>query len=84
MIEKLSAFNLGVCMPHIHNAEGAFEAMPQNVVQIEDDLRISFPTQEQFTASGNAAIASSPAILKPGKGFTLRATSKRVFAGRQA
>jgi len=43
MIEKLAAYNLGVFMPHQHNElNGDFEVLPEGLVQIENDLQVSF------------------------------------------
>jgi hypothetical protein len=43
MMRKLSAYNLGVYMPHMHDAKtGAFQLLPEGVTQVEDNMRISF------------------------------------------
>lgn len=43
IIQKLSKYNLGVFMPHQHNlASGDFEVLPDDVIQVEDDLQVSF------------------------------------------
>lgn len=43
MMRKLSAFNLGVYMPHMHDVKnGAFQVLPAGMTQIEDNLKISF------------------------------------------
>ena len=42
-MKLLAKYNLGVFMPHKHNEEnGDFEILPQNIVQCEDDLQVSF------------------------------------------
>ena len=43
MLEKLSKYNLGVCVPHKHNEDtGNFEVLPEGVLQVENDLQVSF------------------------------------------
>lgn len=42
MVKRLAAYNLGVFMPHIHDSEGNMLPMPEEIVQVEDDLRVSF------------------------------------------
>lgn len=43
IIRRLSAFHLGVYMPHSHDEEtGAFQVLPAGVIQVEDDLQVSF------------------------------------------
>lgn len=43
MLKRLSAYNLGICMPHMHNDDtGGFEALPDDVVQVEDAMEVTF------------------------------------------
>lgn len=43
IIRRLSAFHLGVYMPHSHDEEtGTFQILPAGVIQVEDDLQVSF------------------------------------------
>lgn len=43
MMKKLAKYNLGVFMPHQHNLKsGEFEVLEDGMVQVEDDLQISF------------------------------------------
>ena len=47
LIRQLSAYNLGVCMPHTHDeATGQFQVLPKGVSQIEDGLKVSFTSTE--------------------------------------
>jgi hypothetical protein len=50
MIRKLSAYNLGVFMPHIHDAEGFFHAAPEGVIAVEDELTVSFANEEDLVS----------------------------------
>ncbi len=43
MLKRLSKYNLGICMPHMHDEEtGAFEPLPDDVVQVEDAMEVTF------------------------------------------
>ena len=43
MLRKLSSFNLGVFMPHMHDeSTGDFKPLSDDVVQIESALEVSF------------------------------------------
>ena len=48
MLCRLSEFNLGIFMPHMHDEEtGAFQPFPEDVMQVESGLEVSFkPTKE--------------------------------------
>jgi hypothetical protein len=43
MMKRLSKYNLGICMPHMHDDEqGRFQPLPQDMVQVETDLEVHF------------------------------------------
>jgi hypothetical protein len=43
MMRKLSEYHLGVYMPHMHDEKtGAFQLLPDGVMQVEDNLKVSF------------------------------------------
>ena len=43
MLQKLSTYNLGICMPHVHDDRtGEFLPRAKNVIQVETDLEVSF------------------------------------------
>ena len=48
MLRRLSKYQLGIFMPHMHDEEtGRFKALPDGVMQVESALEVSFkPTQE--------------------------------------
>ena len=47
MMRKLSAYNLGVYMPHMHDEQtGAFQLLPEKMTQVEDNLRVSFQSED--------------------------------------
>ncbi len=48
MMARLAKYNLGIFMPHQHNAEsGAFEVLEDGKMQMENDLQVSFMTKEE-------------------------------------
>ena len=52
MLKRLSAYNLGIYMLHMHNDEtGAFEALPDDVVQVEDAMEVSFRPRDPVPAN---------------------------------
>jgi len=76
MLQKLSAFNLGIFMPHRHEDEtGAFEVLPQGIIQLEDGLRVSFVEEhtiadpESYVPVGwvwnnNGAVSSAMCVMR--------------------
>lgn len=50
MIRKLSAYNLGVFMPHEHDASGRFQPGSAQRMQVEAGLRISFRPIDEVLA----------------------------------
>jgi len=48
MLRKLSEYKLGIFMPHTHDEHtGAFQLLPDEVIQVESGLEVSFqPTEE--------------------------------------
>ena len=51
MLKRLSKYNLGICMPHMHNeGTGAFEPLPDDVVQVEDAMEVTFRPREPARA----------------------------------
>jgi hypothetical protein len=48
MLRRLSAYKLGIFMPHMHDEQtGEFHPLPDGVTQVESGLEVSFkPTQE--------------------------------------
>ena len=48
MLRRLSEYQLGIFMPHMHNDQtGEFQSLPDEVMQVESGLEVSFqPTKE--------------------------------------
>lgn len=48
IMRKLSAYNLGIYMPHMHDEKtGVFQPLPAGMTQVEDNLRVSFQSVDQ-------------------------------------
>ena len=54
MLRRLSAYGLGICMPHMHDeATGEFQPLPDEIMQVEAGLAVSFqPTAEIARQAG--------------------------------
>ena len=54
---KLSAYNLGIYMPHMHDEKtGAFQVLPAGMTQVEDNLRVSFQPVDHPDEPGRAFV----------------------------
>ena len=42
IVKQLAKFNLGVCVPHMHSPSYDFAALPEDVVQVEEDCKVSW------------------------------------------
>ncbi len=43
MLRRLSEYNLGICMPHMHDERtGGFQPLADDVMQVESGLAVSF------------------------------------------
>lgn len=58
MVKKLSEYGLGVFMPHLHTEKG-FEPLPNDTVQLEQDLAVSFVKRDNPIAKGAAPVGWS-------------------------
>ena len=53
MLRKLSSFNLGVFMPHMHDeSTGGFKPLADDFVQIESALEVSFKSIMKLSDQG--------------------------------
>ena len=49
MLRRLSAYQLGIFMPHKHDEHtGEFQALPDQVVQVESGMKVSFRPMEEM------------------------------------
>jgi hypothetical protein len=61
MMRKLSAYHLGVYMPHMHDEKtGVFQLLPEGVTQVEDNLRVSFQSVDPPERSCGMDLARWP------------------------
>ena len=53
MLRRLSEYNLGIYMPHMHDEQtGQFQPLPDEVVQVEKGLKVSFQTDVSVENQG--------------------------------
>ena len=58
IIKQLAKFNLGVCVPHMHSSSFDFAALPEDVVQVEEDCKVSWvPRGGLETSPGAISVA---------------------------
>ena len=51
MLRRLSEYKLGIFMPHIHDEQtGAFQRLPDQVIQVESALEVSFQLAEEIAS----------------------------------
>ncbi len=49
MLRRLSEYKLGIFMPHMHDERsGEFQPLPDNVVQVESGLEVSFQPLDEL------------------------------------
>ena len=49
MLRRLSAYRLGIFMPHMHDEQtGEFQTLPDDVTQVESGLEVSFQPAEEI------------------------------------
>ena len=54
MLRRLSEYKLGVFMPHMHDEHtGEFQALPDEVMQVESGLNVSFLPVEEMANQTN-------------------------------
>ena len=57
MLRRLADFNLGIYMPHLHEDEtGRFLPLPDGLIQVEDDLTVTFQTEQQLARQRDPVI----------------------------
>lgn len=58
MIRRLSKYNLGVCVPHMHLARQDFAVLPHGMLQVEKKCVVSWAAREEVeTSSGMVPVA---------------------------
>ena len=96
MLRRLSEHNLGIFMPHTHNEQtGEFLPLPDEVVQVESDLQVSFQLAEEIASQTDRFIpvgwswrAGAPApaavcemVWEEGRGDSERFVKHKMIKG---
>lgn len=90
ILRRLSEYQLGIFMPHMHDERsGDFQALPDEVVQVESGLEVSFQSRrelekqtDQFLSVGwvwRAGAATPVAVCKMASG---EGTADQEFSSR--
>lgn len=54
MLRRLSEYKLGIFMPHMHDEQtGEFQLLPDEVMQVESGLDVSFKPTEEIASQTN-------------------------------
>lgn len=57
MLRRLAEYRLGVFMPHIHDEQsGDFQSLPDEILQVESGLTVSFAPTEEIATQANRFI----------------------------
>ena len=93
MLRRLSEYNLGICMPHMHDERtGGFQPLPDDVMQVESGLAVSFRPAEEIAGQADCFLpvgwfwragASTPSaacemVRADGPGDTLRSDKHKM------
>ena len=55
MLQRLSEYQLGIFMPHMHNEQtGGFQSLGDDVVQVESGLEVSFKAAKEIAIQKNS------------------------------
>ena len=82
MIRRLSEYNLGVFMPHIHDEEtGAFSSLPAGISQVEDGLQVSFRRDDDLVDEGNRTYVPVGWYWREGVAASMECVARCVAAG---
>ncbi len=57
MLRRLAEYKLGIFMPHIHDEQsGDFQSLPDEIIQVESGLTVSFAPTAEITNQANRFI----------------------------
>ena len=75
MLRKLSQYNLGIFMPHMHEEKtGRFQALPPKTVQVEAGLQVSFRSESEIAQDRENFLPVGWVWCKEKQGITESAT----------
>lgn len=96
MLCRLSEYNLGIFMPHMHDEKtGEFQPLPDNVMQVESGLEVSFQPSDQIAnqtdrflpvgwywhAGASTAVTACEMDREEGQGDTKRYVKHKMTGG---
>lgn len=80
MLRKLSEYNLGIYMPHMHDEQtGAFQPLRPGITQVEDGLQVTFQSEEECVDQPNRTYMPVGWFWHPG---TVTAACRQVCTTR--
>jgi len=84
MLKKLSAYNLGIYMPHMHDdASGAFQPLPAGMSQVEDGLQVSFREDDEIAPQPDVSFLPVGWFWRDGASAQMVCTARCVMMGTQ-
>ena len=96
MLCRLSEYKLGIFMPHMHDEQtGQFQPLPDNVIQVESGLEVSFKPAEKIAnqtdrflpvgwcwrAGASATVSACEMIWEEGHADTERSIKHTMMKG---
>ena len=96
MLCRLSEYKLGIFMPHMHDEKtGEFQSLPDNVMQVESGLEVSFQPSDQIAnqtdrflpvgwywhAGASTAVTACEMDREEGQGDTERYVKHKMTGG---
>ena len=96
MLRRLSEYKLGIFMPHMHDEKtGEFQPLPDNVMQVESGLEVSFQPSHQIAnqtdhflpvgwywhAGASTAVTACEMDREEGQGDTERYVKHKMTGG---
>lgn len=82
--KTLARYNLGIFMPHMHNEQtGDFLDPQDDIVSVEDGLRVSFHKDEELKAQGKSFVDVGWQWVDNGMASRMACTRRCVQQGTQ-
>jgi hypothetical protein len=82
MLKKLSGYNLGIYMPHMHDERtGEFQPLPAGITQVEDSLQVSFRAADEVEQQSAAAFVPVAWFWRNGVSTPMVCTARCVMQG---
>ncbi len=82
MLRRLSKYNLGIFMPHIHDEDtGSFGSLPDGITQVEDGLQVSFHPESELVDEENRTYLPVGWYWRKGDTASMACVTRCVMAG---